>query len=264
MTTESPSHCFLRLSVAGQSSRTIAIELFTKTCPKTCDNFVRLCSSAVSTSRSKPQPSYRGTEIHRIVDNFMVQGGDFEKFDGSGGYSPLAAGKTFPDESFEIPHDRPGRVSMANRGPNTNGSQFFITLASTPHLDKKHVCFGQVIAGMDVVHDMPKVEREGTRPVAMQKIVVTDCGVGKGEIDDSSDRSSVDRKGSRKDKRKKKSKKSKKKKRKKHRRRDNDSSSDDSSYERRRKKKRKKSRRRDASSSSDDSSGEERYKKRRT
>ena len=123
------SHCFLSISIAGQPGHTVVIQLFPETCPKTCENFVQLCSSNLKTSKSKPHPSFRGTEFHRIVDNFMVQGGDIEKFDGSGGYSPLT-GSTFSDESFSIPHDRPGRVSMANRGPNTNGSQFFITLSS--------------------------------------------------------------------------------------------------------------------------------------
>jgi cyclophilin family peptidyl-prolyl cis-trans isomerase len=182
---KSHSHCFLSISVAGQPARTVVIHLFPETCPKACENFVQLCSSPLKTSKVKPQPSYRGTEFHRIVDNFMVQAGDFEKFDGSGGYSPLTC-STFPDESFTIRHDRPGRVSMANRGPNTNGSQFFITLsaATSSHLDGKHVCFGQVVEGMDVVHAMTAVEREGSQPAALQRIIVVDCGVGRGTTSD--------------------------------------------------------------------------------
>jgi peptidyl-prolyl isomerase G (cyclophilin G) len=237
------SHCFLQVSVAGQPSRTIVIRLFRDACPKTCDNFSLLCSSPLKTSKSSPQPSYRGTEIHRIVDNFMVQGGDFNKFDGSGGYSPLT-GSTFPDESHQIKHSRAGLVSMANRGPNTNGSQFFITLGPTQHLDGKHVCFGEVLKGMDVVEGMTLVEREGSRPISLQRIVITDCGVGKGEIEDSSSED---------EDRKKKRKKKHKKKKKKHRRRDDD----DSSYDRKRRKKHKRSRKYDSSSPSDSSSSDD-------
>ena len=245
------THCFLCISIAGQASRSVVIQLFAETCPKTCENFIALLCSSSSSSKSKPQPSYRGTEFHRIVNNFMVQGGDFDKFDGTGGYSPLT-GSTFKDESFSIPHDQPGRVSMANRGPNTNGSQFFITLAATSHLDGKHVCFGQVVKGMDVVHAMTTVECEcdGSRPVAMQRIVVVDCGVGKGGREESS--SSDDEEEER--ERKKKAKKRKKKK-KKHR---ND---DDDSYERRRKKKHKKQRKRDDNSSSDSDQSDEKHRR---
>jgi peptidyl-prolyl isomerase G (cyclophilin G) len=246
------THCFLCISIAGQASRSVVIQLFAETCPKTCENFIALLCSSSSSSKSKPQPSYRGTEFHRIVNNFMVQGGDFDKFDGTGGYSPLT-GSTFKDESFSIPHDQPGRVSMANRGPNTNGSQFFITLAATSHLDGKHVCFGQVVKGMDVVHAMTTVECEcdGSRPVAMQRIVVVDCGVGKGgrEENSSSDDDDDDER-----ERKKKAKKRKKKK-KKHR---ND---DDDSYERRRKKKHKKQRKRDDNSSSDSDQSDEKHRR---
>lgn len=243
------SYCFLSISIAGQPSRNVVIRLFPETCPKACENFVQLCSSPLKTSKLKPHPSYRGTEFHRIVDNFMVQAGDFEKFDGSGGYSPLT-GSTFPDESFAIRHDRPGQVSMANRGPNTNGSQFFITLSSatSSHLDGKHVCFGQVVEGMDVVHAMTTVERVGSRPAALQRITVVDCGVGKGktnELSGSDKDDSGERIKDRKERKKKKkscrenddSSREQKKRQKRHRRKDDDSSTEQKKKDKRRRRK---------------------------
>lgn len=187
----------------------------------------------------------------------MVQGGDFDKFDGTGGYCPLT-GSTFADESLQHAnntHDRPGIVSMANRGPNTNGSQFFITLAAAQHLDKKHVCFGEVVKGTDAVQDMTTVEREGTKPISLQKIVILDCGVGKGQFEEGSSSDDKNRR-----ERKKKHKKKHKKKKKKHRRRDDD---DDDSYDRQRRKKHKKSRKYDSSSSDSSSSEEDRRRKKK-
>jgi cyclophilin family peptidyl-prolyl cis-trans isomerase len=248
----SESHCFLAISIAGHPSRTIVIQLFPDICPQTCENFVQLCSSPVTTSKLAPQPSYRGTEFHRILDGFMVQGGDFVAFDGTGGYSPLT-GSTLPDESFAIRHDRPGRVSMANRGlKHTSGSQFFITLAATNHLDGKHVCFGQVVEGMDVVQAMTMVERDGSRPVTLQRIVVVDCGVGKGNCKgETTSRTNANDNDVRniKDKRKEE----------KRRKRDESSTtSSDESRERRRKRKKQKHRHR----TNYDSSSEERQHRR--
>ena len=265
---DAQSHCFLSVSIAGQPERTVVIQLFPETCPRTCENFVQLCSSSMKTSKSNPHPSYRGTEFHRIVDNFMVQGGDFEKFDGSGGYSPLT-GSAFLDESFAILHDRPGRVSMANRGPNTNASQFFITLsvATSSHLDGKHVCFGQVVKGMDVVHAMTGVEREGSRPAAMQRITVVDCGVGKGkpsemngsDMDDSEERTKAEKAVKKKRSRQQHDDSSQELKKKDKRRRRKDDDSDDSSNQR--KKKHRRHRRKD--DVSDDSSAERKRKYKR-
>ena len=179
---------YLEISIAGATSRKVSINLFTEECPITCRNFKLLCSSREqakrpkSTQTSKPSSSsvprtYRNTEFHRIIPGFMVQGGDYQNFNGTGGES--YDGGTFPDESFVIRHDQEGIVSMANRGKDTNGSQFFITLARTPHLDGKHVAFGRVIEGMDVVRDMAKVETEGNsgKPIMLQRVIITDCGV---------------------------------------------------------------------------------------
>lgn len=123
----------------------------------------------------------------------MIQGGDFTNFDGSGGYCAPTTNdglKTFPDESFDASHNSEGVLSMANKGKNTNGSQFFITLGKTLHLDGKHVAFGKVVRGMEVIREVARVETEGEngRPVKMQRVVIVDCGIGTGEVD--SDQSS--------------------------------------------------------------------------
>jgi peptidyl-prolyl isomerase G (cyclophilin G) len=217
--------CFLRVSVAGSPAETIVIRLFQKECPKTCHNFRALCNDngqtknpPPTTSRTQPYPIYRGCEFHRIMEGFMVQAGDFERFDGTGGYSPIssAGGGSFPDESFVIGHDAAGIVSMANSGKNTNKSQFFITLKASPHLNGKHVAFGQVIQGMNVVHQMVSVERnmETGRPVPMQRILITDCGTGwfKSDHDNENNRKEKKQKKLNKDEKKK----SKKQKRKRH------------------------------------------------
>ena len=198
-----PSHCFLRISVAGGPAQNVVVELYKEKLPVTCRNFATLCMAPETTTKKQPLPTYRGTEFHRIVPKFMVQGGDFEKFDGTGGYSSF--GGTFKDEGLSvIPHNRPGVVSMANRGKHTNGSQFFITLEATPHLDGKHVAFGQVVEGMNVIQSMANVELEGTRPVPMQRIVIVDCGEGRGPVKEmDSDSSEVSSKRKRKKKEKK-------------------------------------------------------------
>ena len=180
--------CFLQVSIAGGPPQRIVIQLFRETCPKTCQNFAALCSAPGRTTPTRPVATYRGSIFHRIVPGFMVQGGDFENFSGAGGYAVASSTKTFADESFAIAHDKAGMVSMANKGKDTNGSQFFITLQKTPHLNQKHVVFGQVLEGMDTVLRMATdVELEGTKPTAMQKIIIMDCGMGDG-IDDTHDK----------------------------------------------------------------------------
>jgi len=190
---EETKYCFFRISVAGNDPQTVVIQLDVDTCPLTCRNFCAICASAYRASRPRkneldrgkvppPPPTYRGTDFHRVIPSFMVQGGDYENFDGSGGKSAVAAGGYFKDENLHSrKHDREGILSMANRGPNTNGSQFFITLGKSNHLDGKHVAFGEVILGMDVVRLMSGVECVGERPCAMQRITVVDCGIGRGK-----------------------------------------------------------------------------------
>jgi cyclophilin family peptidyl-prolyl cis-trans isomerase len=145
-------------------------ELATQVVPNTCHNFISFCTS------KEEGKSYKKTQFHRVIQEFMIQGGDYQNGDGTGGES--FQGGYLLDESFDLKHDAPGILSMANRGKNTAGSQFFITLGKAPHLDGKHVVFGRVIKGMDVVRDIAKVETdENDRPVPLQKVLIVDCGV---------------------------------------------------------------------------------------
>lgn len=191
------------MSVAGSTPQTIVFKLHNEKCPKTCDNFIAICQSRVkatrptssaSSSHDVIEPTYRGTEFHRIIPGFMVQGGDFSNFDGKGGFAAKMTndGKpTFPDECFDISHDREGILSMANRGKNTNGSQFFITLGRAVHLDGKHVAFGSVVRNMECVKQIAQVETDSNgKPVAMQRVVITDCGIGTGNDGSDCDSSS--------------------------------------------------------------------------
>jgi cyclophilin family peptidyl-prolyl cis-trans isomerase len=166
-----PSHVFL--DVAKQDFLKdpfvgkVVIELYGEQAPQTVRNFAQLCTDK----------KYVNTPFHRVIKDFMVQGGDLVNQDGTGTYSIYGGeGSTFADEPFAYQHDQPGLLSMANSGPNTNGSQFFITTAPAPHLDGKHVVFGRVVQGLEHVHDL---EREVTdtndRPI--RKCYVMNCGV---------------------------------------------------------------------------------------
>jgi peptidylprolyl isomerase len=148
----------LDVSIGGKPAGTLTLELFADTVPKTAENFRALCTGEKGMGKSGKPLSYAGTPFHRIIQGFMIQGGDFTRGNGTGGESIY--GETFADENFELKHTGPGILSMANAGPNTNGSQFFITVAETPWLDGKHVVFGKVVAGMDV---LKKMEAEGSR-----------------------------------------------------------------------------------------------------
>lgn len=142
----------------------VVIRLFSDVVPKTCKNFRTLCNR-------KNKYNYVGCEFHRIIRDFMIQTGDI---DGNGGFSIY--GDRFEDENFELSHDRPYMVSMANSAPDTNGSQFFITTVPTMELDGKHVVFGEVISGFDVVDELNEVRTDGTDgPV--DRIRIANCGV---------------------------------------------------------------------------------------
>ncbi|KAK8506201.1 hypothetical protein V6N12_074251 [Hibiscus sabdariffa] len=164
---------FLDVSTGGDPVEKIVIELFADVVPKTAENFRALCTGEKGIGKSSGKPlHYKGTFFHRIIKGFMAQGGDFSMGNGTDGES-IYGGK-FADENFKLAHDGPGVLSMANSGPSTNGSQFFITFKRQPHLDGKHVVFGKVIKGMDV---LKKIEQVGTgdgKPTQLVKISA--CG----------------------------------------------------------------------------------------
>ena len=151
----------------------IVFELYSDITPKTAENFRALCTGENGTGKSGKPLHYKGSPFHRVITGFMAQGGDFTKDNGTGGESIY--GEKFADENFEVKHDKHGgQLSMANAGPGTNGSQFFITLAKCPWLDGKHVVFGEVKKGMDVVKAIEKLGSPSGK--TSTDIRVADCG----------------------------------------------------------------------------------------
>lgn len=164
---------FMDITIGGRAAERITFELFANVVPRTAENFRALCTGERGLGESTKKPLYfKGTHIHRIIPGFMAQGGDFSTGDGRGGES-IYGGK-FPDENFKLKHDQPGILSMANSGKNTNGSQFFITLKATPHLDGKHVVFGKVLDGKALLKKLEAVGTDSGKPTSPVKIV--DCG----------------------------------------------------------------------------------------
>jgi len=161
---------FFDITIGGKPAGRVVFELFADVVPKTAHNFRALCTGEASTASKKLH--YKGSAFHRIIPGFMCQGGDFTRGDGRGGESVY--GSTFPDENFNLKHGGFGTLSMANRGPNTNGSQFFICTAQTSWLDGKHVVFGKIVDGADVVKAMERVGSESG--ATSQKVVIADCG----------------------------------------------------------------------------------------
>ncbi|XP_072899106.1 peptidyl-prolyl cis-trans isomerase D [Hemitrygon akajei] len=164
---------FLDVSMAGELVGRIVLELFADVCPKTAENFRALCTGEKGVGPTTGKPlHFKGCPFHRIIKKFMIQGGDFSNHNGTGGESIY--GEKFEDENFHYKHDQVGLLSMANAGPNTNGSQFFIITVPTPHLDNKHVVFGQTLKGLGVVKMLENVEVEAEKPA--KQCIIENCG----------------------------------------------------------------------------------------
>ncbi|MCJ1444217.1 MAG: Peptidyl-prolyl cis-trans isomerase H [Stictis urceolatum] len=164
---------FFDMELGGEPLGRIKMELFNNVVPKTAENFRQFCTGEAKNAHNRPI-GYKACRFHRVIPQFMIQGGDFLNGDGTGSICIYNSPK-FNDENFNLKHNEPGLLSMANSGPNTNGSQFFITTVATPFLDNKHVVFGKVVEGMDVVQ---KVERtrvnKNDRP--LNDVLVAQCG----------------------------------------------------------------------------------------
>lgn len=163
---------FFDILIGKMKAGRVVMELFADTTPKTAENFRALCTGEKGIGKAGKPLHYKGSSFHRIIPSFMCQGGDFTRGNGTGGESIY--GEKFADENFKLRHTGPGILSMANAGPNTNGSQFFICTDKTSWLDGKHVVFGKVVDGYSVVKEMEKVGSDSGTTSA--KVVIEDSG----------------------------------------------------------------------------------------
>ena len=165
--------CYFDIQIDGAQSGRIVFGLFGDVVPKTTENFASLCTGEKGMGKSGKPLHFKDSAFHRIIPGFMAQGGDFTSGDGRGGESIYGA--KFADENFTLKHTKPYLLSMANAGPNTNGSQFFITFAPTSWLDGRHVVFGEVIEGQDVVKALEGIGSQSGK--TSKKAVIVDSGV---------------------------------------------------------------------------------------
>eukprot|EP00928_Gymnodinium_smaydae_P079549 TRINITY_DN63451_c0_g1_i1.p2 TRINITY_DN63451_c0_g1~~TRINITY_DN63451_c0_g1_i1.p2 ORF type:complete len:308 (-),score=62.77 TRINITY_DN63451_c0_g1_i1:43-966(-) len=163
---------FFDVSLDSQPAGRIVFELYADIVPKTAENFRALCTGEKGRGRQGAPLHFKNSSFHRVIPGFMCQGGDFTRGNGTGGESIY--GEKFRDENFKMKHTRPGILSMANSGPNSNGSQFFICTVPTPHLDGKHVVFGHVVSGLEVVKKMEAVGSSSGK--TSRKVTIKDCG----------------------------------------------------------------------------------------
>eukprot|EP01040_Poterioochromonas_malhamensis_P011092 gene11088-12088_t len=161
---------YFDVAIGGRPAGRIEFTLRADVCPRTAENFRALCTGEKCTAAK--QLWFKNSVFHRVIPNFMLQGGDFTRGNGTGGESIYGA--KFPDENFKLKHTESGLLSMANSGPNSNGSQFFITTVPCPWLDGKHVVFGSVTAGMDIVKQIESLGSSSGR--TSQTINIIDCG----------------------------------------------------------------------------------------
>lgn len=174
------SRVFFDIAIGGSKIGKVVFELYDDVVPKTVANFRALCTGEKGTGKSGKPLSYKGSAFHRVIKSFMIQGGDFTAGNGTGGESIY--GEKFDDENFELKHTKPFLLSMANAGPGTNGSQFFVTTVPTPHLDGKHVVFGEVLSGKSVVRQVENTP-VGANDKPDRECVIVDCG----ELDEDAD-----------------------------------------------------------------------------
>lgn len=166
---------FFDITIGGRYIGRLVMLLYADTVPKTAENFRALCTGERGQASTGQPLHYKGCSFHRVIKGFMIQGGDFTRGDGTGGESIY--GEKFADENFKVKHTQAGLLSMANAGPGTNGSQFFITSGPTPHLDGKHVVFGRVIEGLDDVFKAIENTKTGASDRPVEDCVIAECGM---------------------------------------------------------------------------------------
>ncbi|KAF2963768.1 hypothetical protein GQX73_g9806 [Xylaria multiplex] len=171
--TKKRSRVFFDISIGKKAVGRVTFELYDDIVPKTAENFRCLCTGEKGLGKSGKPLSYKGSIFHRVIKQFMIQGGDFTEGNGTGGESIYGA--KFEDENFELKHEKPFLLSMANAGPGTNGSQFFVTTVPTPHLDGKHVVFGEVTTGKSVIRQIENLKTQGGDKPQVDA-TITDCG----------------------------------------------------------------------------------------